>query len=74
MSDSLQFHGLLQARTLEWGAIPFSRGSYQPLDQTQISRIAGSFFYHLSHLPPKLCVSENWNEAIFLVYTPFACK
>ena len=23
-------HGTLQARTLEWGAIPFSRGSSQP--------------------------------------------
>ena len=26
-------HGLLQARTLEWAAIPFSRGSSQPRDQ-----------------------------------------
>ena len=23
-------HGILQARILEWGAIPFSRGSSQP--------------------------------------------
>ena len=23
-------HGILQARILEWVAIPFSRGSYQP--------------------------------------------
>ena len=30
MSDSLQpVHGILQARTLEWVAIPFSRGSSQ---------------------------------------------
>jgi len=33
-------HGLLQARILEWVAIPFSRGSSQPRDQTQVSRIA----------------------------------
>ena len=30
-------HGILQARTLEWGAFPFSRQSSQPGDQTQIS-------------------------------------
>ena len=33
-------HGILQARKLEWVAYPFSRGSSQPRDQTQISRIA----------------------------------
>ena len=37
-------HGILQARILEWVAISFSRGSSQPRDQTQISRIAGKFF------------------------------
>ena len=37
-------HGLLQARTLECVAVPFSRGSYQPRERTQVSRIAGVFF------------------------------
>ena len=37
-------HGILQARTLEWVAILFSRGSSQPKDQTQVSCIAGGFF------------------------------
>ena len=37
-------HGILQARILEWGAIPFSRGSSQPKDQTQVSCIACQFF------------------------------
>ena len=37
-------HGILQARILEWVAFPFSRGSSQPRDQTQVSRIAGGFF------------------------------
>ena len=32
--------GILQARILEWAAIPFSRVSSQPRDQTQVSRIA----------------------------------
>ena len=36
--------GILQATKMEWGAIPFSRGSFQPRDQTQVSCIAGSFF------------------------------
>ena len=37
-------HGLLQARILEWIAIPFSRGSSRPRDGTQVSCIAGRFF------------------------------
>ena len=36
--------GILQARTLEWVAFPFSRGSFHPRDQTQVSHIAGIFF------------------------------
>ena len=39
-------HGILQARTLEWVVFPFSRGSSQPRDQTQVSCIAGRFFPH----------------------------
>ena len=37
-------HGILQARILKWVAFPFSRGSFQPRDQTQGSHIAGRFF------------------------------
>ena len=37
-------HGILQARILEWVAVPFSRGSSQPRDGTQVSCIAGGFF------------------------------
>ena len=37
-------HGILQARILEWVAIPFSRGSSQPRDGTQVSYIASGFF------------------------------
>ena len=55
MSDSLQLrgscsppassvHGILQARILQWGAIPFSGGSFQPWDWTWVSCIAGRFF------------------------------
>ena len=41
-------HGILQARILEWLAFPFSRGSSQPRDRTQVSHIAGDS-YQLSH-------------------------
>ena len=54
VSDSLLSHdcsppgswsmGILQARILEWVAMPSSRGSSQPRDQTQVSCIAGGFF------------------------------
>ena len=40
----LSVHGILQAKILEWVAFPFSRGSSQPRDRTQISCIAGGFF------------------------------
>ena len=36
--------GIIQARIMEWVAFPFSRGSSQPRDRTQVSRIAGGFF------------------------------
>ena len=42
-------HGILQATILEWVVIHCSRGSSPPRDPTQVSCIAGRFFYHLSH-------------------------
>ena len=36
--------GILQARILQWVAMPSSRGSSQPRDQTQVSLIASGFF------------------------------
>ena len=49
VSDSSQAHGytvlgVLQARMLEWVAIPFSRGSSLARDWTLVSHIAGGFF------------------------------
>ena len=51
VSNSLQLYGqaplsigILQARILEWVAIPFSGESSWPRDQTQVSCIAGRFF------------------------------
>ena len=44
-------HGILQARILEWVAIPFSKGSSQPSNWTQVSYIVGRFF--TTELPRK---------------------
>ena len=37
-------HGILQARILEWVAVPFSRGSSQARDKNHGSHVAGRFF------------------------------
>ena len=39
-------HGILQARILEWIAIPFSRGSSQPRDHIRVSCIGRQILYH----------------------------
>ena len=44
MDCSPSVHGILQARILEWVAMPSPRGSSQPKDQTQVSLITGGFF------------------------------
>ena len=43
-SDS-SVHGILQARKLEWVAMPFFRGSSRSRDWPQVSCIAGRFFF-----------------------------
>ena len=48
-SPALQADSLLSEppgspRVLEWGAIPFSRGSFEPRDRIRGSCIAGGFF------------------------------
>ena len=39
-------HGIFQARVLEWVAMSFSRGSFQPRDQTCVSCTGGWILYH----------------------------
>ena len=46
-------HGILQARILEWVAMPSSRGSSWPRNQTCVSCIAGGFFTAKSLRTPK---------------------
>ena len=56
---SSSVHGILQARILEWVAIPFPRGSSQPKDRTQVSCIAGGFFNDWA-TPGKPEYVERW--------------
>ena len=52
-------HGILQARILEWVAMPSSRGSSQPRDWTHISCvscIAGGFFTIWANREAHVCI------------------
>ena len=62
-------HGILQARILEWVAIPFSRRSSQPWDRTCIACFTGIFFMPVLLLlllsgfsPVRLCATP-WTAA-----------
>jgi len=59
-------HGFLQARILEWVAIPFSRGSSWPRNQTQVSWIAGRFFTIWATRKPCFCIFEKLLFPCFL--------
>ena len=65
--DNCTVHGILQARILEWVAIPFSRGSSRPRGQTQVSHIAGWFFS--IRKPPlfSFSISEEYIIIIFFL-------
>ena len=56
-------HGNLQARILEGVAIPFSRGSSWPRDQTWVFCITGRFFI-TSELPGKLKICFILSEIL----------
>ena len=43
-SPGSSVHGISQARMLEWGAIPFSRGSSHPGTERESPALAGGFF------------------------------
>ena len=53
-------HAILQARVLEWGAMPSSKGSSQSMDGTHVSMSAalvGGFFFLPLLLPSKLSLA-----------------
>ena len=53
--------GILQARILEWVAMPFSRGSSQPRDWTQVSVIGGRFFTIWAMREPHACTRPAYS-------------
>ena len=70
-------HGILQARILEWVAMPSSRGSSGPRDQTWISCTAGRFFTTEPPRKPAYCrVSSVQLSRVQLCVTPWtaACQ
>ena len=76
-------HGILQARKLEWVAVPFLRGSSQPRDQTQASHIAGRFFtswatgetqtFHLSKFGRWYMAFNKLSQLFYLPGKVFIC-
>ena len=55
-------HGIFQARVLEWGAIPFSRGSSQPRDWTWVSHIVGRHFTVLATREVQMGPEQDWKR------------
>ena len=70
-------HGILQARILEWVAMPSPRGSSQPRDQTHISYVScigRGVLYHQHHLgSPAIYINQkltgNEECSLKLVFT-----
>ena len=55
-------HGILQARILEWVAMPSSRGSSPPRDRTRVSYVSciGRWvLYHQCHLGSPVVLTQN---------------
>ena len=64
-------HGISQARTVEWIAISFFRGTSQPKDQTQVS-CNGRILYHQRHLGSPSCMHTSTLKNNFRGFTcPF---
>ena len=70
--------GILQARTLEQVAIPFSRGPSQPRGRTRASCLGRRILYHLSHQGnPTLdgvlcfCLWSKWEDRADIFLRPF---
>ena len=55
-------HEIFKARILEWVAFPISRGSSQPRDRTQVTRIAGRFF---NSWATRERLKVNWHSNLF---------
>ena len=72
--------GILQARILEWIVLPFSRGSSQPRDRTQVSYvpcISRQVLYHEGHLGSRvgfLCMQAMLLQSYLTLCDPTDCS
>ena len=74
-------HGILQARVLEWVAMPFSRGSFWPRDQTHMSSVScivGRFFTaeppgkpRIYSVPWSQRVGHDWATSLHALFKTF---
>ena len=71
-------HGILQARILEWVAIPFSRGSSWPKNWSEVSCIAGRFFTIWATRETHLCLISRVliidSYSFYLLFSVFLCE
>ena len=66
-------HEILQARILEWVAIPFSRGSSQLRDRTVVSFIAGRFFTVWATREAPIYITEYTYNVCIIMYVLYVC-
>ena len=62
-------HGILQSRTLEWVAVPSSRGSSQPRNRTSFSSISFTGRLGLFTISATWEALVNLKESSFLVFS-----
>ena len=72
-------HGILQARIVEWVALPSSRESSQPRDQTRVSCFAGRFFTTWAtrvalQVPPYLGLSFRFCWVVSMIHLQLLWK
>ena len=70
-------HGILHVRILEWVAIPFSRGSSWPRDQTWVSCIAGKFFTIWATGEAQITLEnshQDWTPLEFISFPPLPLR
>ena len=72
-SPASSVHGILQARILEWVAIPFSKGSFRPRDRTWVSCIAGGFFTVRASREALLIQFPQQHSEGFIVVRSLSC-
>jgi len=71
---SYRVHGIFQVRILEWVAFPFSKGSFQPRNQTWVSWITGRFLPTEVSGKPMILWSSKLNSPIFIHFSSLIPK